>query len=134
MCSGGLVEVACSHAIVYYGCCGCCSVGSWCLYSRYSWLLGVVGIGGVVVGIVDCCREVVALVGVGGSVWSTLCWWVTGVGVGCVVVYSECLDYVVMGAEFRPGRLVAGGFAVVLVVVWGAVSFLDGCQKTCVIG
>jgi hypothetical protein len=37
-------------------------------------------------------------------------------------------------AEFMPGRLVAGGFAVVHVVVWGAVSFLDGCQKTCVIG
>jgi hypothetical protein len=49
-------------------------------------LLGVVGIGGVVVGIVDCLREVVALVGVGESVWSTLCWWVISVGVGVVVV------------------------------------------------
>jgi hypothetical protein len=29
--------------------------------------------------------------------------------------------------------MVAGGYAVVLVVVWGAVSFLVACQKTCVI-
>jgi hypothetical protein len=73
--SGGLLQVVCSHVI-----------GSWYLYKRCSLLLGVVGIGGVVVGIVDCLREVVALVGVGESVWSTLCWWVTGVGVGVVVV------------------------------------------------
>ena len=30
--------------------------------------------------------------------------------------------------------MVAGGFAVVLVVAWGAVSFLGARQKTCVIG
>ena len=39
-----------------------------------------------------------------------------------------------MWAWSRFGSLVAGGFSVVRVVAWGAVSFLGACQKTCVIG
>jgi hypothetical protein len=84
--SVGWVHYVRSCDTMYYFWSGCCSVGSWCLYARCSCLFVAVGSGGVVVGIVDCLREVVALVGEGESVWSTLCCWVTSVGVGVVVV------------------------------------------------
>ena len=55
-------------------------------------MLVVVGIGGVVVGIVDFVRGVVAFACVGESVCSMLCWGVVGVGVGFVVVSVGWLD------------------------------------------
>ena len=88
----GGVDWVHSRDTEYYYCWGCCSVGSWCLYEQCSCLLVVVGIGGVVVGIVDFVRGVVAFACVGESVCSMLCWGVVGEGVGFVVVSVGWLD------------------------------------------
>ena len=92
----GWVNVVRSCDIEYCYCCGCCSVGSGCLYYRRSCLVVVVGTSGMIVGIVDCLFGMVAMVGEGVVVCSTWCRWVTGVGVGFVVACVGYYSWVVL--------------------------------------